>query len=304
MPLLPNGYIGQYKGLDYDSDKNKRYKHEEYSITIIKEIFRPLIEKNPMISAEDVTALLEDKSVRLNVASLLWKGLISGQLDADRADYLLRDSKHLGVSYGLYDRDRLVSSMTLAENEETQAPVIAIQEKGWHLAESLVIARYQMFSQVYFHRVRRIYDHHICCAAKEILQQLGFSGVYPEPSKIESYIDFDDWKINAALKENLGGKHGDLIMKRQHYKCVAAIDNPDLEAIDQMEAMASKYQDQGIDYYFDKDVSTKWYRDTVGEDILIEEGSTVQPLSKKSIIVNSMKAKPQLTMRLYAERRI
>ena len=253
-----------------------------------------------MISAESVTALLGDEAVPLKAAILLWKSLISGQLDADRADYLLRDSLHLGVSYGLYDRDRLVNSMTLAQNEETQAPVIAIQEKGWHLAESLVIARYQMFSQVYFHRVRRIYDHHICCAAKEILQHFEFSGVYPNPESAAQYIEFDDWKINAAIKEGLGGKHGDIIMKRKHFKCVAEINSS--EEIEQIKGLEDKYKRQGVDCYLDTIPSKEWYK--ISEDILIEEGATVQPLSKKSMIVNAMKAKPQLTMRLYAERKI
>lgn len=303
MPLLPKDHVGQYEGLSYDPDKpEKRYKHEEYSITIIKKAFQPLIEKHPQISAEDVTALLGDASVKRKAATLLWKDLISGQLDADRADYLLRDSKHLGVSYGLYDRDRLVNSMTLAQNEETQAPVIAIQEKGWHLAESLIIARYQMFSQVYFHRVRRIYDHHICCASKEALRQLGFCGVYPEPSEIEieKYIELDDWKINSMLREGLAGRHGDIIMKRQHYKCVHAIDNS--EQVEQIQTLASEYQQRGIDYYLDEIPSKEWYK--ISEDILIEDGSTVQPLSKRSMIVNAMKAKPPLTMRLYAERKL
>lgn len=278
----------------------KKYTHEAYSIAIIKEIFRPLIEKHPRISAEDVTALLEDKSVRLRAATLLWKNLISGQIDADRADYLLRDSKHLGVSYGLYDRDRLVNSMTLAQNEETQALVIAVEEKGWHLAESLVIARYQMFSQVYFHRVRRIYDHHICCATKEILKELGYSGLYPEPSDIDKYIALDDWKINAGLKDGYGGKHGDIVINRKHFKCVDAIDNP--EKIEEIEALASAYRRKGIDCYLDTIPSKEWYK--LSEDILIEDGSTVKPLSEKSMLVNTMKEKSQLIKRLYAEEKI
>jgi HD superfamily phosphohydrolase len=157
-----------------------------------------------------------------------------------------------------------------------------------------------MFSQVYFHRVRRIYDHHICCAAKEILQRSGYSGVYPEPAKINEYIEFDDWKINAALKNGGGGKHGDVILNRRHYKCIAEINNP--EGVEQIKARASEYQHKGVDCYLDTIPSKEWYK--ISEDILVGDGSTVQPLSKKSMIVNALKAKPQLTMRLYAEREV
>ncbi|MGI5901481.1 MAG: hypothetical protein ACOX7U_03270 [Desulfitobacteriia bacterium] len=75
------------------------------------------------------------------------------------------------MSYGIYDRDRLVSCMTIGKTE-TDAPVLAIEEKGWYTAESLVLARYQMFSQVYFHKVRRVYDYHIYRATKEILKKV------------------------------------------------------------------------------------------------------------------------------------
>ena len=90
-----------------DTDGHERYVHEEYSIAIIKKYFRDLIEKhklnaNHAITVEEVTALLGDPvKCSFKGIILLFKGIISGQLDADRADYLLRDSIHTGVSYGL-----------------------------------------------------------------------------------------------------------------------------------------------------------------------------------------------------------
>lgn len=88
MPLLPVSHS------KYAVDQQKRYEHEEYSIEIIKRIFKDIIENHPVnnsyhIDVEAVTALLGDTAVRPRANSLLWKGLISGQLDADRADYLL-----------------------------------------------------------------------------------------------------------------------------------------------------------------------------------------------------------------------
>ena len=135
--------------------------------------------------------------------------MISGQIDADRADYLLRDSLHLGVSYGLYDRSRLIHCLTLGKSE-TDDLILAIEEKSWHIAESLVLARYQMFSQVYFHKVRRVYDYHIMMATKEILNHLRGKGFYPTPDELNEYLAFDDWEIYSALKKQLGGMHGDI----------------------------------------------------------------------------------------------
>lgn len=290
MPLLPIRHNRYVEGED------KRYGHEEYSIEIIKNIFKKIIEDHPVndnyrIRVDDVTALLGDTTVRLKATSLLWKELISGQLDADRADYLLRDSLHLGVNYGIYDKNRLVSCMTV-DRTETEAPVLAIEEGGWHIAESLVIARYQMFTQVYFHKVRRIYDYHISCATKTILEELGTNmGCCPSPDRIKEYIKFDDWIIYGALKGGLGGKHGDIILNRNHYKCISQTQLIPTE-IEKAKMEELKQEYEGREYYLDDKISTSWYK--LDKDILICYGNQIQPLSKKSSIVKSMVEKPRL----------
>lgn len=180
----------------------ERYSHEEYSIAIIKNMFKPLIETHPLnanlhIRTEEITALLGDKTPdAFDGVLLLFKEIISGQLDADRADYLLRDSIHTGVNYGLYDRSRFVACIDIGITEEN-SPVLAIQSGGWHIAESLVLARYQMFTQVYFHKTRRIYDHHISLAAKAILDDIfpDSKGTYPSLDNLAAYV--------AALKKTI-----------------------------------------------------------------------------------------------------
>ena len=185
----PFSHAGEGLMPNKDAEKNTRYDHEEYSIAIIKKYFRELIEEHPTnanypVKVEEVTALLGD-SVKCSFQGiiLLFKGIISGQLDADRADYLLRDSIHTGVSYGLYDRNRLINCIDIGQLD-TGDLVLAIQDGGWHIAESLVIARYQMFSQIYFHKTRRAYDHHISQAVKEILKFIypDLGGCYPAPN--------------------------------------------------------------------------------------------------------------------------
>lgn len=104
-----------------DAVTNKKYDHEEYSIAIIKKYFKDIIENHPInanyrITVEEVTALLGDATrSSFEGILLLFKGIISGQLDADRADYLLRDSIHAGVNYGLYDRDRLINCIDIGQ---------------------------------------------------------------------------------------------------------------------------------------------------------------------------------------------
>jgi HD superfamily phosphohydrolase len=87
------------------------------------------------------------------------RDVVSGQVDADRTDYLLRDSHHCGVDYGLFDYRRMIECLTLREDPEGSGGLeIAIQRDGIHTFEALILARYQMNTQVYYHRLRRIYD--------------------------------------------------------------------------------------------------------------------------------------------------
>jgi HD superfamily phosphohydrolase len=76
-------------------------------------------------------------------------------------DYLLRDSLHTGVKYGQFDLHRLVHTLTFTRDPETGDPVVALEAGVVHAAEGLILARYFMFQQVYYHPVRRVYDHHL-----------------------------------------------------------------------------------------------------------------------------------------------
>jgi hypothetical protein len=90
----------------------------------------------------------------------LLTNLISGELDADRTDYLIRDSHHCGVEYGRFDFKRLIESLEICENE-AGGMEMAIHESGVQTFEALVLARYQLSTQVLYHPVRRIYDHYL-----------------------------------------------------------------------------------------------------------------------------------------------
>ena len=271
----------------------ERYEHEDYSVAMIKALFKELIEdhsinSNFRITVDEVTALLGDQSVKLKGAGLLWKELISGQLDADRADYLLRDSIHLGVSYGLYDRSRLVCCMTLARTE-TDAPVLAVEDGGWHIAESLVIARYQMFTQVYFHKVRRIYDYHVHQACLELLKKpKKNNGFYPPPTKINEYLKYDDCFMYSRMLSGEAGVSGDIIVNRKHYRCIYETQITPTAA-DERKLTELEHEYKGQKYYLDEALAL-WYK--FDADILISGKDCIQPLSEKSKIVHSMIEKP------------
>ena len=80
--------------------------------------------------------------------------MLSGILDPDKMDYLMRDAWACGVPYGNIDTDRLIESLVL--DMERDQPRLGITEKGVAPLESLVFAKYMMFRHIYWHHAVRI----------------------------------------------------------------------------------------------------------------------------------------------------
>jgi HD superfamily phosphohydrolase len=305
MALLPE----EHPDYELDTINPKKYEHEHYSKAAIKYLFNQIIEEHPLGSAagirtDEVLLLLGDNTVKRQQRNLvILKELITGQIDADRADYLLRDSLHLGVNYGIYDRNRFVNCVTLGELESGSV-VLAIEKGGWHIAESLVIARYQMFSQVYFHKVRRIFDYHVSGALSEVLKSSGLpDGIFLPPTSEENlkkYFEWDDWKVQGEIKNGNGGEHGRHILMRTPYKRICEWDGVITEEIES-EIQNHKTKYNGKRFFVDKSVSTKWYK--LDKDIIINDNATgrAYPLSKISQLINAI-GQPAVT-RFYVSRK-
>jgi hypothetical protein len=147
-------------------------------------------------------------------------GLLASELDIDRLDFLLRDSHYCGVSYGKYDLDRLILSMTPHNNE------IVITSKGIQSAEIYVLARFNMYVQVYTHKTRRAFD----LMLKSMFSKDRFESLsYPQMKKedIDRLTEFDDSWLMDRIKEvskSEGDKHRQYLaqgfLSREPIKCV------------------------------------------------------------------------------------
>ncbi len=109
-------------------------------------------------------------------------------IDADKLDYLERDALHCGVRYGNFDRQGLVSSLTMIDDN------LAITSKGVSALESFVLARYYMFKEVYFHPDERMMRMLYCQEMKHLLKD----GIFPE--NIKKFLTLDDTKFVNKLK--------------------------------------------------------------------------------------------------------
>ena len=123
--------------------------HEDYTIRIIKEPseIRNVLDEVDEAFADEVAAIISHAH-----PNAILSQIISSQLDADRLDYLLRDSYYTGTAYGRVDLDRILRTMRVRNN------VLALKQSSIYTVESYIMARYHMYWQVYFHPNSRSFD--------------------------------------------------------------------------------------------------------------------------------------------------
>jgi len=171
-----------------------------------------LITREIIRSDPDLRALVSDRD-REDIINLLDKGwgeplhkdVVSGPVDADKQDYLLRDSHHCGVRYGIYDISRLHDVLCRVSDEP--GDYLAIEEDGVHTLEQFVLARYYLTTQVISHKGRRISDAMLVRGLT-----LGVRGdgtgflrdlyaFQPGPAFAEEYVRWNDERLVSRLLE-------------------------------------------------------------------------------------------------------
>jgi len=83
--------------------------------------------------------------------------LLHSELDADRLDYLLRDSFFTGVGYGKVDLDYIISRLVIFRGEDNFAD-LCVENKGLHTVEHYILSRFFLQTQVIFNRKVRFID--------------------------------------------------------------------------------------------------------------------------------------------------
>lgn len=151
----------------------EKWDHEKLTAEIIRsdemtEIWKAM---TPPLREEDIVKLAVGPKKAKELTFSNWEAIlaeiITGDVfGADRIDYLLRDSYHTGVAYGKFDHYRLIDTLRILPSPptaqgESNEPMLGVEEGGLQSSEALLLAGYFMFSQVYFHPVRRIYDVHL-----------------------------------------------------------------------------------------------------------------------------------------------
>ncbi len=157
-------------------------KHEHYSVRVAHEILKDFLNV-PDIDARDVLGMMETTSARMSdrfnqasrqvlglllrdpselkgiketkageVFKAFFQTIISGELDIDKMDYLLRDSFYSGCKYGMYNLDHLLSTLRIGFTKKPHWVGLAVTEKGIGAFEDFVHSRFQLYQQVYSHK--------------------------------------------------------------------------------------------------------------------------------------------------------
>jgi HD superfamily phosphohydrolase len=112
--------------------------------------------------------------------------LVSGELDVDRMDYLVRDAHHTGVPYGTIDHERFVRELRFIDSE------LVLAEGNVQTAESLLLARALMNPAVYNHPTARIGRAMLQQATERLLQE--------DATDAETLRRMDDHALITALR--------------------------------------------------------------------------------------------------------
>jgi HD superfamily phosphohydrolase len=258
----------------------------------------------------DLIARIIKPQGRLPPQLQVLRDIISGQVDADRTDYLLRDSHHCGVDYGLFDYRRMIECLTLRPGTQGLGGLeIAIQRDGIHTFEGLLLARYQMNTQVYYHRVRRIYDLYL----KEYFKARG-NADFDTPQKI---LDHNDVTMTAEIlrdADRTGEKYqpwARRIRDRCHHRRVYESDeDTDAITLPKVTAAFQKIKDDypAIDFRFDvANVTTHKLLLPGDMDLedhvhfsVIDTDGTAEPIAQRSPILRQIPRRFRVA-RIYAD---
>lgn len=148
---------------------------------------------------DDVLTVFDKKKDYDNII----RSIISSQIDSDKLDYLRRDSYHTGSTYGIFDLERILSTLQTALDENTE--YIVIKPKGIPALEGFRIARYSLYTQVIQHHTRLITDQmflralELAIFSENIVDKEKFVFKGREPTFLKTYLELDDCSIYDML---------------------------------------------------------------------------------------------------------
>jgi HD superfamily phosphohydrolase len=191
-------------------NQTRKANHEDYTLKIILDSeLTPILEsaaKNFGFTALHIAAVIDSHievedsfffemidNENINFRPILHQ-LISSELDADRMDYLRRDSIYAGVNYGQFDHAWIVSN--LCAHIKDKNCYLALNHRALYAFEDFLLSRYNMFMMVYLHHKTVIYDEMLA------LYLNAPDCDYHLPSDIHQYLSATDEQLHSHLAQS------------------------------------------------------------------------------------------------------
>lgn len=286
--------------------RDRQSMHEDYSVLIVQTLAEEGVLPENM--AQDICSLIHEElkpsawllelSERIPGLQGVLKGLISGEVDCDRMDYLLRDSYFCGVAYGKYDIDWLISSMGVAQHKDKI--VFTITENGVRAFEDLLLARYHMIDQVYYHKTKVGFAQYLEQAIEQREIQLDI------PTDPYHYADLHDGVVLEMLRtaaknsENYYSHH--LINRLPARRILRLHDQESRKDATLLKKLRTKCEKEGIryfDYSVRKGLSDLGNRKVKTQEIFVKKktlnGYDYIPVFKYSDLLQKYNEKLQFT---------
>ncbi|MDA1038391.1 MAG: HD domain-containing protein [bacterium] len=281
----------------------RQARHEDYSVLLIQTLAEEGVLSETM--ARDVASLVheeitasewfEDLEHEAPHLQKMCKSLISGEIDCDRMDYLLRDSYYCGVAYGNYDLDWLISSLGFALHEGQL--VLRISENGVRAFEDTLLARYHMIDQVYFHKTKVGFQHYLTQAFKQ--QEIDVK----IPGDPYEYADLRDGKMielimDASKRGAYWSKH---LMNREPAKHVMRLHDSKPKDRSTLGGLLELCRREGIKYFIHESRSALSRIDMESEtaDVFVArktiQGKEMVPIQDYSDLLQKYNEKIQFT---------
>ncbi len=243
------------------------FHHEQFSIetilsdeTEVGQVLRRFSNELPA----SVAAVIRGDFPRVALAQI-----VSSQLDADRMDYLLRDSLMTGAKYGIFDLEWIIKSLEIDEEEDR----LYVAARGIYAVEDYLQARYYMFRQVYFHRTLRAAEAVLRSLLRRALhlfqkrEKIWFAGATSfekilngERLNLKEHLELDDADVIFHIKQwrysddKILSDLSNRFLNRKLFK-VFDLDMPEAEREDFLRQTKKTIENAGFDtdYYFAED---------------------------------------------------
>jgi uncharacterized protein len=207
--------------------------HEKISAAIVRHdsAVRSAMGEETADWVSDLLALGEDDKRSVE------RDIVAGPADADKMDYLLRDSHYCGVKYGEFDLAKIIESARAVTPSLGSESFLGFHEQGVFPIEEMLLARYHMHRQVYGHKTRVATDRMLVRSmelgiAEGILPRDVFCPpASPDPEFVQAYLTLDDSTIINSLLRAAESQAGEVMRALHSRRLFKRIEEYDLRTL-------------------------------------------------------------------------